>query len=570
MSEKSATGLSRRELLGAGAIAGVAAAIGGCASTPTAAPANPAVGAQAGAAPAAGNELVLSNGRIHTLDRANTIARSVFIRNGRIVAVAASGPSAWPRGGVPPREARVIDLRGRTVVPGIIDNHNHIVLMGNRPGYHTPLENTLSIADVQQTISARAKGIPAGGWITTIGGFHRNHLVGPTEMPRLPTLAELDAAAPNNPVFLCEGFLGPSVTNSAGRKFFESRTPAIPVAPDGAIAPAGKGTGAALLALRQTLLTPDQRRRGAIDALNYGLSLGVTTHLDQGAFEASNTPGDGAAHENNYTMQLPFLALHAEGKLPARIQINFLHQDGPELTTLRERVRNTFPFFGDDMVRTGGIGEFIGGPKAMRDAAILLAQSGWRAEVHSLSRTDFQQEIQDYEAAHKVASIADLRWVVAHVPFITEDYVNRLKAIGGGLSLTSWRYLAGTEKQNGPPFKMIVSNGIPAGMSSDGMQIAPMNPWLHMYYAVTGMNARGVLINGGQQISRQDALKLYTANNAWFLRMDNQIGTIEPGRLADLAVLNSDYFTVPDADMKKVRSVLTIVDGKVVYDAGTL
>ena len=156
------------------------------------------------------------------------------------------------------------------------------------------------------------------------------------------------------------------------------------------------------------------------------------------------------------------------------------------------------------------------------------------------------------------------------MPFITEEWVNRLKAIRGGLSLTSWRYLAGTSEQNGPPFKMILSNGIRTGMSSDGMQIAPMNPWIHMYYAVTGLNARGVLINGGQQISRQDALTVYTANNAWFLRMDSEIGTIERGRLADLVVLNRDYFTVPDEELKLIRAVMTIVDGKIVHDAGAL
>ena len=551
-------GLSRRRLLGAGAAAGMSAALG-CAPR-SASPQSGTAPNQAATAPAA--DLAFVNGRIHTMDRNNTVVGSVSIAAGRFVAV---GNDASPRA------ARVIDLAGRTVVPGIIDNHNHIVLMGNRPGYHTPLENALSIRDVQETVAARAKGLPRGSWITTIGGFHRNHLFAPGETPRMPTLAELDDAAPDHPVYISESFNGPSATNTAGKKIFESQNPPVPVGADGSIGPGAQATGRATLLLRQTTLTPDQRRRGTLDALAYGLGLGVTTHLDQGAFQATNTPNDGAAHEDNYAMNLPFLALHEEGKLPARLRINFLHQDAtPDLPTLRERLRNSFPFFGDDMVRTGGIGEFIAGPKAFAEAAKLLARERWRAEVHSLSRTDYQQEIQDYEAAHKESPITDLRWVVAHVPFITADWVNRLKALGGGLSLTSWRYLAGTPEQNGPPFRMIVDNGIPAGMSSDGMQIAPMNPWLHMYYAVTGLNARQVLINGGQQISRQEVLRLYTAANGWFLREEDRIGTIEPGRLADLVVLNQDYFAVRDAELRKMRAVMTVVDGKIVYDGGIL
>ena len=141
--------------------------------------------------------------------------------------------------------------------------------------------------------------------------------------------------------------------------------------------------------------------------------------------------------------------------------------------------------------------------------------------------------------------------MVAHVPFITPDYVDRLKALGGGLSLTSWRYLAGTDLNNGPPFRMILDNGIHAGMSSDGMQIAPMNPWLHMYYAVTGVNALGQLINGSQQISREEVLRLYTRDNGWFLREEDQLGSLELGKLGDLVVLNKDYFTVADADLKR-------------------
>jgi predicted amidohydrolase YtcJ len=159
------------------------------------------------------------------------------------------------------------------------------------------------------------------------------------------------------------------------------------------------------------------------------------------------------------------------------------------------------------------------------------------------------------------------------VPFITEEYVNRLKAIGGGLSLTSWRYLAGTPQQNGPPFKMIVNNGIHAGMSSDGMQIAPMNPWIHMYYAVTGKNARAVVINGDQTISRDQVLKLYTADNGWFLREENQLGSIEVGKHGDLVVLNQDYFdskAVPDEAIKKTSSVMSVVGGKIVHNTGAL
>jgi predicted amidohydrolase YtcJ len=552
-------GLSRRQLLGASAATGVAAAFGSVAC-------GGAIGQPRGEASGTGETLVLTNGRICTMDRASTVANAVSIRGGRIEAVGDITPQPG---------SRVIDLRGRTVVPGIIDNHNHIILMGNRPGYHTPLENAYSIRDVQEIVSARAADIPEGAWVTTIGGFHQNHLVPPGETPRLPTRAELDEAAPRHPVYISQAFAGPSTTNSLGKAFFERQTPPVSVSDDGSIAGGAEGTGRATLALRQTLLTFDQRKRGAVDALAYGLGLGVTTHLDQGAFQATNTPADGAAHEDNYRMHLPFLALRDEGALRARLRINFLHQDAtPDLPTLTERVKFTFPFFGDEMVRTGGIGEFIaagiGPDSAFAAAARLLAEAGWRAEVHSLSRNDFEQEIAAFEAAHAVSPITDLRWVVAHVPFITEPWVNRLKALGGGLSLTSWRYLAGTAENNGPPFRTIVDNGIPAGMSSDGMQIAPMNPWLHMYYATTGVNARQALINDGQQITREEVLRLYTANNGWFLREEDQLGTIEAGRFADLAVLSHDYFSVPDEDLKRIRSVLTLVGGVIVHDAGVL
>jgi predicted amidohydrolase YtcJ len=138
------------------------------------------------------------------------------------------------------------------------------------------------------------------------------------------------------------------------------------------------------------------------------------------------------------------------------------------------------------------------------------------------------------------------------------------------VNLTGWQYLAGTGPQSGPPFRLIVDNGIPVGMSSDGMQIAPMNPWIHAYYATTGRNARGQQINPGQQISRQELLTLYTRANQWFLGGADErlLGSLEVGRLGDVVVLGDDYFAVAAERLKKIRSVLTVVGGAVVHDTG--
>src|SRR5712691_317548 len=174
-------------------------------------------------------DTVLVNGKIHTMDDEGTVVSAVSITDGRFAEVGhASRPHHGPN-------ARVIDLRGRTVVPGIIDNHNHIVLMGNRPGYHTPLENAYSIPDVQAIYAARAAGIPRDAWITTIGGFHSNHIYDnplPTS-GRFPTRAELDAAVPINPAFMMISFTGPGATNSAGKSIFESQ--GITVAENGSM-----------------------------------------------------------------------------------------------------------------------------------------------------------------------------------------------------------------------------------------------------------------------------------------------------------------------------------------------
>ncbi|KAI4862446.1 hypothetical protein F4820DRAFT_430435 [Hypoxylon rubiginosum] len=508
--------------------------------------------------------LLLTNGKIHTQSDSNDIVSVVAIQDGRIVYVGDSEEDARKEvdDSVPH-----VDLGGKLAVPGLIDCHNHIVLMGNRPGYHTPLENAYSIADVQGAYQSRAETAPGGSFITTIGGFHPNQF----QETRLPTLKEMDDAVPSHPVFISYGFAGPAVTNSLGKTFFEALEDPPTIDTDGNIA-FGTENGKALLALRQQL-TFEDRKRGVADAMAYAASLGVTTHLDQGAFAATGTPQDGAASEDLYSMHLPWLRVYDDGEGIIRLRINFLHMDDTaDVPTVQQRLLNTYQFFGNDMVRTGSIGEFAtadyaGGP-VFEEAALRIARAGWRLEVHSLTGTDYQTQIQAFERVDAGQNVTDLRWVIAHVPLITEEYLDRLKKLGGGVNLSGWMYLAGTGPNAGPPYRTIVDNGIPAGMGGDGMQIAPMNPWVQAYYATTGKNALGEQINEGQQISREEALRLYTRANQWFLGKPDEelLGAIEVGRLGDVVVLNEDYFTVPDDGLKDLRSVLTVVSGVVVHD----
>ena len=521
--------------------------------------------------------LVLTNGRIHTMDGANTIATSVTIRNGRFLAINAA-PAAGP--GV-----RIINLGGRTVVPGLVEPHIHIVSLANRPGYHTILENTTSIREVQEALAARRKDTLAGAWITSMGGWHPNQWA----EHRHPTLAELDQAVPDRPVLLYERFTGPCATNSMGKAFFDAVDAAPPVHPDikkinvsptGAIAgagPAGNPSASALFLLRRIQTFAD-RKRSTIDAMNYAASVGLTTHLDQVLFPTPGPlhPSQILSNLDQYKMYDPWLELHREGKTIVRLQMNFLqNQTDPNLPELKERLRNQFQFFGDDMMQTGAIGEWaapLTSGAVWREAQHLVAEAGWRNENAVQNLAGLQQVVEAYEAVNKEFDITQKRWVVHHVPQVNADLLNRLKALGCGVEMGAFRWVTSSDPKMvaGPPFRTIMDHGIQVGIHGDGVHIAPLNPWLHIYYATTGVNSFGDQVNPDQHLTRAEALRLFTRNNSWFLRMEDKIGSIERGRLADLAVLDRDYFAVPDVEIKKIRSVLTIVDGKIVYDMGLL
>jgi predicted amidohydrolase YtcJ len=533
-----------------------------------------------------GKSLRLVNGKIHTMDSRDRVVSSVLIRNGRFAAVGSEGH----HGGDDCTE--VINLRGRTAVPGIIDNHNHIVLLGLRPGHDTRIENARSIDEVVDTFAARAREIPDGQWLTGLGGFNISQFTPPPAAPRMPTLGELDKATNKHPILVMQGFNGPTATNSMGREFFTAAGITVD-ATTGAI-PSGTMSIRALNALRG-LQTFSEQKRGLGYAMTYAAEVGITTHLDQGGFPNvgvpdSNNGTDALANFDRYRAYDSLRALYREGKIFNRIWINFLHMEEDMNTPeLRARLLNVFNDFGDDMVRILGIGEFTAGNIFFAGSPVWLngtrqvAMAQWRNENHTLGFNiggipDWKLIIDGWQTVHDEVrampglsdGITNLRWVLAHVPFMDTEYLNKLKGLGGGISLVGgWRYISGTATGNGPPFRLIIDSGIRAGMSSDGMQISPMNPWLGMYYAVTGKNARGDLINAGQLTTRKEILRLYTADNDWFLNLDGKIGTIEEGRFGDLIVLSDDYFDskkVSDEEIKDIYSVLTVVNGKVVHD----
>jgi predicted amidohydrolase YtcJ len=463
-------------------------------------------------------------------------------------------------------------------VPGLIDNHNHIVLLGLRPGYDTRLETAASIADVQAALRARAATVPRGGFITAMGGWNQVQF---TEK-RLPTLAEIDAAVSDHPVIVYQAFTGPAATNTLGREFFTSK--GVAVSATGAIA-ANAPSVAALNALR-SVQTFDDKKRGTVDAFNYAARIGLTTSVDMGAFITPGLEGiqdsftfDGLATANPFTMFDPVVALHSEGKLATRLRIFFLSMDTrPDVPMLSDRLKNTFLGLGDDMLRLSGIGEFatnwplfgqVTAPPNYDAALQLIAKQGWAYQQHSLSLAEDQLIASTFEKVNAVTPIADLRWSVAHVPRINLETINRFKALGAAIAVHPFEYLAGGANA-GPPLRTILESGVRAGAGSDAAQISTLNPWLILYYMVTGKNSSGVLINDGQQVSRTDALRLYTSANGWFLKEESKLGSIEAGKLGDIVVLNEDYFdprSVTDERIKSILPRMTIVGGRIV--AGT-
>ena len=610
---KRKSGVSRRDFLKSSALAGAAVASGGGALT-----AGVVQASEASERQRTRGDLVLVNGNIHTMDPRNPVVSSVGIRDGRFVSVGHGAKGV--------QGARVINLRGATVVPGLIESHTHFVSLANRPGYHVAQwELADNVGGVLAALAARRDrgDVPAGQFITAMGAGVPGIWPAPSVTERrMPTLAELDAAVPDRPVFLYQGGGGPARVNSLGMAFFATvSNPTVAVNADGTI-PGGNPnqSNAALyhLRIRQSF---EDKKRSALDAMAFTAQVGVTTNLDQTLVARNSAiepldpqPNHGLSSLDHYRMYDAWLALHAEGRAFTRLQINFLHNQGytaqldrpgqpvpdleAQLPELRQRLRNQFQFFGDDLVRTGAIGEWAApfaaptnpnGYAVWLEAQRLCAKARWRNENSQggspTNQDAIEQVVATYEQVHgeMIAAgfpdgIKSLRWGLQHADHATAGQLERLKALNCGVSASGFRW-TGTPRADGlpvgPMFPRLVQSGIPLALHQDGVHITAHNPWFAIHYATTGRNnivsaanPQGQQINPGQQISRQQALHMYTMGAAWYCNREDDLGSIEEGKLADLLVLDRDYFQVSDADMRKTLPTLTVVDGKVVHDTG--
>jgi predicted amidohydrolase YtcJ len=519
---------------------------------------------------AAVDSIILVNARILTMDAEFSEADSVRITGGRIEEVGDIGAEDVPC-------TEMIDVGGRTVIPGLIDSHIHLVRQGNMPGY--PVlegENTNSISELQSLIGSRASNIPEGEWVAVLGGIDPDQFDG---VGRLPNLVELDDATTDRPVFLQIGFAGPGVTNSPGKGILENA--GVIVGADGSVG-AGKESAAAFALLRGAQLETD-RERGIKEIMMYANSLGLTTVHDEGGVDF---PGAGFFDpERDYDT---VVNLWRRGETTIRIRAHFGSAD-TEVGSGRvdSRLNYAWSGLGDGMLRATALGEHIVTfprdgkvSEIYADKVRLIAERGWAHEQHSVSEDENLQHFAGIVDAHTAHDISELRWSMAHVfelghPDSKFD-LGALAEMGMGLKLQSQAYVLPTDRfplgrslggdNAGPLYRTLYDRGdIPLGAGTDGILVVPLNPWFSLYYMTTGRDNTGKLINPGQTLTRLEALRLYTTGSAWFANDENQLGSIEKGKLADIVVLSDDYLEVDDEELKQMRALLTIVDGKIVY-----
>lgn len=530
------------------------------------------------AAQGAGNaDTILINGKIATVDDRFTMAQALAIKDRRVIA-SGSNDAVRKHAGT---STRVIDLKGRTVIPGLIDNHSHWI----RAAEHDELrfDGVTTRAQAVKMLTERVASRKPGEWVVVLGGWSEEQF---TDEVRGFPLAELDAIAPNNPVVL-QSIYRHSYLNSTALKMakIDETTPnpaggTIEKDAAGKITGVVRGAGGvAFVAGKVPLKDRDAWLDNTRKLATYLNSLGITAWGDAGG------RGMGPKHYQ------PYQDLADRDELNVRVFWTTIRQpvNPAEVDKVMLEIPSLKPFQGNDYFDHIGWGETVyrplttqllraGGNTKPEDLAQMmrivraLAEKGIYLNSHVEMVNVIDAFLDQYEALNKEAPIRGLRWSFSHLDQITDAQLARMKRLGMNAQIHSRPLIQGVlmHRVHGeaawdmPPFRRVQDSGIMWGLGSDATAVTTSNPFYTLSFAVTGKMVGGHHVNR-QSITREEALIAHTRNNAYILFQENNIGSLAPGKYADLLVLDRDYFTVPADQIKDIKPLMTMVGGRVAY-----
>ncbi len=514
-------------------------------------------------------DTILVNGKILTVDSAFSIREAIAIHDGRILAL---GPTADIRK-MAASKTRVIDLQGRTVIPGLIDSHIHAIRAGLSFGTEVNWTGVPSLAEALDRIRQAASAMKPGSWLIVAGGWNTNQF----KERRRPTQAELVAAAPNNPVYVQLAY-GWVVMTPAGLKALDlGADKDLPAGATFERDAAGNLTGGingnqpAIVALFDKLPKPTLAEQIAGTRKFF-------RELNRLALTGVDDPGGGNFSAADYQAVFEVWR-HAEMTVRVTYSLNG-QTSGSEIEELQGLARMLPMGFGDEMLRFSGLGERVtlamynNDNPSEADKASFYQIARWAAErglgvtMHWNNDASIDHLLTLYERLNREVPIKDLRWSIAHLGDASAKNLARMKALGMGWTVQDSLYFSGDAQRAMPPLMTGKKLGVPIGAGTDAHRVASYNPFTSLQWMLDGKTVGGVSLRGlEERPGREDALRFYTIGSAWFSRDETRRGSLEVGKLADLAVLSKEYMTVPVEQIGSIESLLTMVGGKVVYAA---
>ncbi len=524
-------------------------------------------------------DVALVNGKIVTLDERGSIAEALAVRDGKIIAVGRSADIRALAGAT----TRIVDVGGRTVIPGLVDSHMHAIRAALFYATEVNWIGTRSIPEAMARIAAAAKEAKPGQWIIVAGGWTDQQFA----EHRRPTQAELVAAAPDHPVYI-QSFYSAALLSPAGLK-------TLAIANDADVPPRGKierdaagnptgwisGDNATITALfdRLPLPTFDDSVAGTKAFFRELNRLGLTGVSDPGGFNLTAAS------------YLPLFRVWRDHALTVRVVFSlFSQRPGKELEDYQTLTQMLPMGFGDDMLRFNGIGENVtwgmynndnptpAQKQQYYEVARWAASRGMTLTQHWSNDVSVHHLLDVMERVNRETPIAPLRWSIAHLNDASGEDLARMKALGVGWLMQDAMYFNGDGfiKARGrdaarrtPPIKTAQNIGVAIGAGTDAHRVMSYNPFAALQWMIDGKTIAGTPTRDRDELpSREEALRLYTQGSAFFTHDERRRGALVPGRLADLAVLTKDYTSVAEAEIGDIESLLTMVGGRIVYGAG--